>query len=211
MDVVPLLGAKLLPPSTGPFHLRRPRLHDRLGAALEGRATVVVAGPGYGKTALVAKFLQELDGDSVWYSLDAADRDPLLFFRYLVQGVREQAADFGERSEEAFAELRPSASELDRLADVFVSEAEEILGGRLTVVLDGIHHLEPSAACVQALRRVITYMPGTLHLILIGRSLPELGIRPLEAEGSAHAIGDADLRFTQVETRSLLSETLGLK
>jgi hypothetical protein len=89
------------------------------------------------KTALVAKFLQELDGDSVWYSLDAADRDPLLFFRYLVQGIREQSADFGERSEEAFAELRPSAAELDRLADVFVSEAEEILGGRLTVVLDG--------------------------------------------------------------------------
>jgi ATP/maltotriose-dependent transcriptional regulator MalT len=26
-----------------------------------------------------------------------------------------------------------------------------------------------------------------------------------------HAIGDADLRFTQAETRSLLSETLGLK
>src|SRR5262249_32947590 len=113
MDAVPLLGAKLLPPSTGPFHLRRARLQDRLSAALDGRATVVVAGPGYGKTSLVAKLVQELEGDSVWYSLDAADRDPLLFFRYLVQGIREQAADFGERSGEAFAELRPSGPDVE--------------------------------------------------------------------------------------------------
>lgn len=171
---------------------------------------MVVAGPGYGKTALVAKFLQELGGDSVWYSLDAADRDPLLFFRYLVQGIREQAADFGERSEEAFTELRPSASDVERLVDVFVSEAEEVLGGRLTVVLDGIHHLEASAPCVLALRRLLTYIPGTLHLILVGRSLPEIGIRPLEAEGSILTIGDPDLRFTLEETRALLAETLAL-
>src|SRR5262245_53310806 len=211
MDAVPLLGAKLLPPSPGPFHLSRPRLHERLAAALEGRATVVVAGPGYGKTALVAKFLQELKGDAVWYSLDAADRDPLLFFRYLVHGIREQASEFGERSEEAFGELRPSASDVERLVDVFVNEAEEVLGGRLTVVLDGIHHLEASAPCVQALRRLLTYLPGTLHLILIGRSLPEIGIRPLGADGSIHTIGDSDLRFTIEEARALLGETYALK
>src|SRR5215813_7373627 len=211
MDLVPLLGAKLLPPSSGPFHLRRARLHARLASVLEGRATVVVAGPGYGKTALVARFLQELEGDSVWYSLDSADRDPLLFFRYLVQGVREQAAEFGERCEEAFDEVRPSGGDVDRLADVFVSEAEEVLGGRLTVVLDGVHHLEASPPCVQALRRLLTYLPGTLHLILVGRSLPEIGIRPLEADGAIQTIGDSDLRFTTEETRALLAETFALK
>src|SRR5262245_38070628 len=54
-----LLAAKLLPRATGPLHLRRPRLMDRLRAGLDRRATVVLAGPGYGKTALLSHFLQE--------------------------------------------------------------------------------------------------------------------------------------------------------
>src|SRR5207249_8295555 len=44
-ELAPLLGAKLLPPAPGPFHLSRPRLHDRLASGLEGRATIVLAGP----------------------------------------------------------------------------------------------------------------------------------------------------------------------
>ena len=75
----PLLGAKLLPPAPGPFHLKRSRLENRLRAGLEGRATAVLAGPGYGKTSLVAGFLRDLGGDTVWYSLDASDRDPWIF------------------------------------------------------------------------------------------------------------------------------------
>jgi len=66
MTPIPLLGAKLLPPSTGPLHLPRPRLHDRLASGLEGHATFVVAGPGYGKTGPVARFLRDLGGGSVW-------------------------------------------------------------------------------------------------------------------------------------------------
>src|SRR5262245_57367341 len=77
---VTLLAAKLLPRETGPLHLRRPRLMDRLRAGLDRRATVVLAGPGYGKTALLSHFLQESGEESVWYSLDRTDSDPSVFF-----------------------------------------------------------------------------------------------------------------------------------
>ncbi|MCI0407635.1 MAG: hypothetical protein L0191_03560, partial [Acidobacteria bacterium] len=94
-DSAPLLGAKLLPHAPGPFHLSRPRLHERLRRIAEGRATVVLAGPGYGKTSLIARFLQEPGFDSVWLTLDPSDRDPWLLFRYLIRGLREHVAEFG--------------------------------------------------------------------------------------------------------------------
>ncbi len=110
-----LLAAKLLPHAIGPLHLRRPRLIDRLRAGLERRATVVLAGPGYGKTALLALFLRESGEDSVWYSLDASDRDPSVFFRSLVQGITEHAPEFGERSQGLWESLRCRPQEAERM------------------------------------------------------------------------------------------------
>ena len=112
---VPLLRAKLLPPSPGPLHLPRPRLHRRLASGLEKRATLVVAGPGYGKTGLVARFLRDLGGDSVWCWLDPSDRDPWMFFRYLIHGVQEHTPEFGERSEGLWDSLRSRAEALQAL------------------------------------------------------------------------------------------------
>ena len=210
MRPAPLLDAKLLPPSIGPLHLPRPRLTERLRVGLERRATVVLAGPGFGKTGLVAQFLQEEEGDSVWYSLDPSDADPSIFFRYLIQGVKEHAPEFGERTQGFWEALRFRPEEAERLADIFISDAEETLGGRLILVLDGVNHLEGSEPCVRALRRLLAYLPGALHLILIGRSLPDLGLQALQAEGAVSLIEGEDLLFTLEETRVLLRDTLGL-
>ncbi len=176
---VPLLRAKLLPPSPGPLHLPRPRLHRRLASGLEKRATVVVAGPGYGKTGLVARFLRDLDGDSVWCWLDPSDRDPWMFFRYLTHGVQEHTPEFGERSEGLWDSLRSRSDEPERLADIFIGDAQESLGGRMVVVLDNVQHLAGNEPCARALRRLLAYLPGALHLVLIGRALPEIGLQAL--------------------------------
>ena len=210
MTPVPLLGAKLLPPSTGPLHLPRPRLHRRLASGLEGRATFVVAGPGYGKTGLVARFLRDLGGDSVWYWLDPSDRDPWMLFRYLIQGVKEHAPEFGERSEGLWDSLRSASDEPERLADIFMSDAQESLGGRLVIVLDNAQHLAGNDLCARALRRLVAYLPGALHLVLTGRSLPEPGLKTLGREVPVNVLQGDDLLFTPEETRTLLLQTFAL-
>lgn len=210
IEAAPLLGAKLLPPGPGPHHLSRPRLLDQLQSGMKGRATVVAAGPGYGKTSLVAEFLQRRGGDSVYYRLDASDRDPWIFFRYLVQGIREHVPEFGERGEGLWTDPRGGSTEVERLADVFIRDAEESLGGEMTLVFDELQNLDPSAQCARALRRLLAYLPGTLHLILVGRSLPELGLRALIVDGAASVVEGKDLLFTLEETGSLLTEVFGL-
>lgn len=205
-----VLQAKLLPPSPGPEHLSRPRLHQRLALGLEGRATVILAGPGYGKTSLVARFLQERPAEAVWYRLDAADNDPWLFLQYLVQGIREHVPEFGELSAGLWESLRPQTAEVERLVDVFIRDAEESLGGRLLIVFDGVEALEQSPLCARALKRLLAYLPGTLHLMLVGRSLAGMSVKTLLAEGPVNEIHGEELLFTLDEIRTLLLETFRL-
>ena len=209
-ESVPLLGAKLLPPAPGPFHLARQRLHSELQRHLEKRVTAVLAGPGYGKTSLVARFLRDLGGDSVWLTLDGSDRDPWLLFQYLIRGFREHAPEFGLRTEALWEDLRQRARPVEALCDVFIGEAEESLGGRFVLVLDEVESLGGSEPCARALRRLLAYLPGTLHLMLVGRSLPEAGIKAMLAEGTAGLLRGEDLLFTRDETGELLQRTFRL-
>src|SRR5262249_36402221 len=160
---------------------------------LEGRVTAVVAGPGYGKTALVSGFMQEVGTDMVWLSLDASDRDPWMMLRYLVHGLREHAPEFGSRTDGVWRDLRSRGEDIERLCDLFISDAEESLGGRVVLILDETQHLEAGPLWARALRRLVAYLPGTLHLILVGRSLPEIGIRALASEGAATLLEGEDL------------------
>lgn len=203
--------AKLQMPATGPLHLRRPRLMDRLRAGLENRATVVLAGPGYGKTALLSLFLREAGEDSVWLSLDSSDQDPFVLLRNIIQGIAEHVPELEERSRGLWEDLRSRPQEAERLADAFIGDAEESLGGRIVLVLDGVQNLKGSEPSVRALRRLVACLPGAIHLILAGRRLPDLGIEDLQEDDGVTRIEGDDLRFTLDETGTLLRDVFGLR
>ncbi len=206
-----LLRAKLLPPALGPGQLVRERLHRVLAEGLERRRiTVVSAPPGYGKSALVARFLGDRQHEVVWLRLDGTDRDPSLLCRYLVAGLRRIAPDFGEHSEGLVEELRARPAEIEQLADVLIRDAEA-LPDRVHVVLDRVEFLESATLCVRMLRRLVDYLPDTLHLMLLGRSYPEVGVHPRIARGEALILSADDLAFTAEETRQLLGEVFGLR
>src|SRR5690349_15145865 len=183
---------------------------DRLRSGLQHPVTLVAAGPGYGKTALLARFLQDSGEPSVWYSLDRSDRDPAVFFRYLVEGMARHVPGFGRRSEDLREDLRFRPEDAERLADVFADDAATSPGRRIVVVLDGVQHLEGSELCARALRRLVDRQPRGMHLILSGRSLPVLGSVASSPERGATRIEGDELLFTREETGTLLRDTFGL-
>ena len=67
----PTLSVKLVPPAIGPSHLARPRLHALLHDITRKRLSVVVAGPGFGKSTLLASWAAE--SNAAWYSLGRED------------------------------------------------------------------------------------------------------------------------------------------
>jgi LuxR family maltose regulon positive regulatory protein len=101
-DVDPLrliVKPKLRAPVPRHEQVIRPRLLEHLGGASNRRITLVSAPAGYGKTTLLAQWLQAGDtGLSIaWISLDEQDNDPVRLWRHIVEALHLAAPeeDFG--------------------------------------------------------------------------------------------------------------------
>jgi len=89
------------------------------------------------------------------------------------------------------------------LADRVLSELGG-LSGRVAVVIDDLHELNSPAALAQ-LAYLLTSLPPNAHAILAARRDLRLGLHQLRLAGELAEIRAADLRFTEQETRELLT------
>ena len=78
--------SRLRPPAVPSPFLRRERLLERLGEALERRLTTVVAGAGYGKSTLLAAWAAEVN--CAWYSASPEDASLAQFCRGIADALR---------------------------------------------------------------------------------------------------------------------------
>ena len=210
-----LLRFKMIPPAPGLAVLRRARLIDRLKESLdhpERRGTAIIAGAGYGKTTLLAGFLQEAAVETVWYSLDPSDKDPILFFRYLIEVIRQRCDEFGHMAGEVLdgATLSAGQEGVDRFVDVLINDASETLASRVCLILDDVHHLEGGEAVLRGLRRLIEHLPDSLHIVLTSRTVPDISVPLLKAKDRLLVIDQNDLTFSAEETGELLLRVFGL-
>src|ERR1700693_2413324 len=94
----PLLETKLHVPRSRRSLGARPRLSERLSRGAESSLPLVSSPAGFGKTTLLAEWLEAApaDGRSVaWLSLDQRDNDPALFCTYLVGALKATAQGVG--------------------------------------------------------------------------------------------------------------------
>src|SRR6266540_5014958 len=91
----PIQSAKVQRPPLRRETLRRERLIDWLRVKIHNRVVLVTAEAGYGKTTLLADFARHSRRPTMWYRLDAEDRNWVSFIHYLVAAGREIQPDFG--------------------------------------------------------------------------------------------------------------------
>ena len=70
----PLVRTKLYIPKVRRGLVSRPRLSDRLSRTSHPRLTLLSAPPGFGKTTLLAAWLDAADRAVAWVSLDETER-----------------------------------------------------------------------------------------------------------------------------------------
>ena len=118
----PLIATKLFVPRLRPGLVARPRLLERLRAGARSRLTLVSAPAGFGKTTLLAEWLQAetaADRSVAWLSLDAADSDPASFWTGVVTaldttGARPPFAGTGARRGHSDAGRTPAHHPAER-------------------------------------------------------------------------------------------------
>src|SRR5918998_4081555 len=125
-----LVSTKLRPSRARPNLVARRRLTAALEREPGRKLTLVSAPAGFGKTTLLAEWLEGRgggEGSVAWLSLDEGDNDPVRFVSYLVAALgRTVGEGFGEG---ILAALRsPEAPRMEAVLGALVNELAALPG-----------------------------------------------------------------------------------
>lgn len=188
--------------------VHRQRLIDALRDAVARRITVVTAPAGYGKTTLLFDFAQQWGQPVCWYGLDERDRDLTTFLRYYLASCERQFPGFG--AELAQAVSSGGTLNAERCVDLMVA-AVEAQPQPFVFVLDDFHFLDDgSPELREVLEGWLYRLPPQCHVVLSGRTQPQLSILPLmAARQEVETLTAAEFSFRCEEVAQLCLEALG--
>ena len=200
-----MLETKLRRPTVSTQHVARPRLLEQLNASADRQLILVSAPAGYGKTALVSRWLDAVDCPCAWFSVDEHDDDLAAFLLYLVAAIRVVYHDAMSAIELLLQ--APTLLAPHRLADALLQDLAA-LPGPLILAFDDYHTV--NAPAIHALMtRLVEHLPAQVHMVLITRADPPLPLVRLRGRQQLGEIRAADLRFSAEETGLLLQQLLG--
>jgi LuxR family maltose regulon positive regulatory protein len=205
MEPITLIRTKLHHPWVASDLVERPRLVGKLNQRLERKLTLVAAPAGYGKTTLVAEWLETCERPNIWLSLDESDSDQAVFLHYLINAVQTVFPEIGEKT---LALLRaPEPPPLPILSSTVINDLDRIEQPFILALDD--YHLVRDMAVHNLMDELLRYAPQTLHLVLISRLNPPLNLRPIRARGQMVEIRAEELRFTTDETMVFVQKVWG--
>ena len=190
---------KLAPPRLPASHVRRPALERLLDEAERRRLTSIVAGPGFGKSTLIASVATERGWH--WYLVDSGDHSVNSFARGLADALEVEVG------EDAFTGSEDS-SRSEVLAAVLTQALEEETASDQVLVLDDVHELGHEGVAAMLLERLVRQAPPELHLVLASRDEPPFPIDRLRGQGQVLDVDAAMLTFTGDEVAGVVGEQL---
>ena len=205
MEPSTLIRTKLNRPRVVSDRVERPRLLGKLNQGLERKLTLVAAPAGYGKSTLVAEWLETCDRPNAWVSLDENDSDLVIYLNYFIAAVQSIFPKTGRETSALLhaPELPPSPV----LTSTLINELDGIEQPFILVLDD--YHLVHDMAVHNLMDELLRHLPRTLHLVLISRLNPPLNLSRLRARGQMVEIRAQDMRFTKAETSAFVQQTMG--
>ena len=194
------LEAKLHWPPRRDDWLRRGRLLARMGAASDHPVTLLAAPAGYGKTILVAQWLEEAHPRAAWVSLDPGDNDGNRLWAHVAAALERAgcALDTTGSDHRVGSDATAPGSTLSAIVSALAAMSED-----LVLVLDDFHFIrEPR--CHAQVELLVEHLPPQAHLVILTRSDPGLRLGRLRASGGLLEIRAEALGFTSDEARAML-------
>ena len=218
--------------------VHRPRLTEKLTAGLVGKATLIAAPAGFGKSTLLSEWMETFAPLAshqyiTWLALDPDDNDPIRFLTYLIVGLQKfstsVSAPVGATAMPLL--LSPAAlsgafvpktiltiliNDLSDLAaeDGQPTEPSDHFSGHFSghpyiLVLED-YHVITAQPIHEALTYLIDHLPAHVHVIITTRADPPLPLARWRASSQLSEIRADALRFTTDEAALFLNERMGL-
>ena len=206
----PLLETKLYTPRWRTGLVPRTRLTERLDRETERKLTLVSAPAGFGKSSLLAEWLNGTPSGArpaAWLSLDPSDNDPALFWSYFITALQRINPGVGKS---ALSQLRSNQPPpIEALLGTLLNEIAAVPQDGFVLVLDDYHVIE-SQPIHSGIAFLLDHLPPQMHLVIAGRADPPLRLSRMRGRGELGELRAADLRFTPEEAAAFLNGSMGL-
>ena len=187
--------------------VERRALLDSLHKHIDSKVVLVTAGPGYGKTTLLAQFADELEFPVCWVSLNSWDKNLNVFVEDLMRSLMHEFEGLGYRMGARFDSEEFNGTNPKCLAATFIQELETSVPDYFALVIEDFHYVEDSEPVIDFLNMVIPELPENCHLVISSRSEPKLrDLGRMMVNREAFMLIQEDLKFNAEETRDLLDQ-----
>lgn len=194
------------------INIKRHKLLDKLSKALDYSVTLIAAAAGFGKSNLLASWLNEGFKERVfasWVSLDKYDNHPEVFWNYVLLslGVNIQEVNkvMASISSGYLPEEGVNIPLISMVINKMMKTEEEVV-----LVLDDFHFID-HPSILQGIKFFVKNMPCNMHLVLSGRFVPDIGLARLRAADNLLEITQSELCFSMEECSAFLSKNIETK
>lgn len=176
---------------------------------MDAKLTLVSAPAGFGKSSLVATWLETTQGGkrrAAWFSIDAGDSDPTTFWRYLSSALEDALPERGAEDEPLLDRNEPR---IDVALGRLINELG-VVSYEIVLILDDYHEIA-SAEIHESMAYLLEHLPATVHVVIATRADPPFPLARMRARGELVEIRAADLRFTDEEAATYFREVAGVE
>jgi ATP/maltotriose-dependent transcriptional regulator MalT len=166
------------------------------------RLVLLIAPPGFGKSALLAEWAERDQRPFAWFLADEHDDDPTVLWTYV-------ATAMAKAQDEELPVDRIRAIAHDEAPESTLALELETSGREIVIAIDDFFQIR-DARSQAALFRFIELAPSNVEFAIASRVDPPFPLARLRASGDVLELRTADLRFTLDESRRLLNQSLSL-
>ena len=202
----PVQIGKVQPPLLPSETLDRGRLLEWMAAKIHSRLVLIVADAGYGKTTLLADWSRRTRARVLWYRLDEADRDWVVFVNHVVAAGREIDPGFAPNTMSLIGELGAGMGDRTAIVRTLLTEIRRWVSGGTALLLDDYHVVDDVPEVREIVRELVVRGPDRLAVVISTRRVPMLPLARLRALGEVAELNTADLRFDRDEMERLFRD-----
>jgi LuxR family transcriptional regulator, maltose regulon positive regulatory protein len=193
-------------PHTRPGVVLRPRLFATLDRHGDAALTLITAPAGYGKTELLASWLESRpELSAAWVSLDAGEDDPTRFWTHVAHSVDRIRSGMARP---AFARLRSGAAIEESIDELM--NGVSTYAGRLVIAVDDLHHFSSSSRAT-SLAYAVDHLPKHVRIVATLRADPVVRLTRLRARGAVAEIRADELAFSVPDATELVVDRMGVR